>query len=142
MGDIPWSRPIAVNRMYRILSIWEGTNQDAKLSLGQTWEGNSLFFLYIGLLSQTQRRKSSSVRMTALIVLMAQVGSYVPATSVKMGLVDSILTRMGGQLHNLYRALFTYFSKLRMILPEDDLRSWSKCQKRVKYYELRQAEAS
>ena len=35
--------------------------------------------------------------MIALIVLMAQIGSYVPATSVKMGLVDSILTRMGGQ---------------------------------------------
>ncbi|KAF9009406.1 DNA mismatch repair protein MSH3 [Cyathus striatus] len=29
------------------------------------------------------------------LALMAQVGSYVPATSVKMGLLDSILTRMG-----------------------------------------------
>ncbi|KIL68593.1 hypothetical protein M378DRAFT_8640 [Amanita muscaria Koide BX008] len=38
---------------------------------------------------------SSSVRMVALIAIMAQVGSYVPATSVKMGLLDSILTRMG-----------------------------------------------
>lgn len=35
--------------------------------------------------------------MIALIVLMAQIGSYVPAAAVKMGLVDSILTRMGGQ---------------------------------------------
>lgn len=40
--------------------------------------------------------KSSFVRMVALIVLMAQVGSYVPAASVRMGLHDSILTRMGG----------------------------------------------
>ncbi|KIM49419.1 hypothetical protein M413DRAFT_6469 [Hebeloma cylindrosporum] len=39
--------------------------------------------------------KSSCVRMIALIVLMAQIGSYVPAASVKMGLLDSILTRMG-----------------------------------------------
>ncbi|KAF8959081.1 DNA mismatch repair protein MSH3 [Flammula alnicola] len=39
--------------------------------------------------------KSSCVRMIALISLMAQIGSYVPATSVKMGLLDSILTRMG-----------------------------------------------
>ncbi|KDR81784.1 hypothetical protein GALMADRAFT_152606 [Galerina marginata CBS 339.88] len=39
--------------------------------------------------------KSSCVRMIALIALMAQIGSYVPATSVKMGLLDSILTRMG-----------------------------------------------
>jgi DNA mismatch repair protein MSH3 len=40
--------------------------------------------------------KSSTVRMVALIGLMAQVGSYVPAASVKMGLLDAILTRMGG----------------------------------------------
>lgn len=39
--------------------------------------------------------KSSFVRMVALIVLMAQIGSYIPAESVKMGLHDSILTRMG-----------------------------------------------
>jgi DNA mismatch repair protein MSH3 len=37
--------------------------------------------------------------MIALIALMAQIGSYVPAASVKMGLVDSILTRMGGILN-------------------------------------------
>ncbi|KAG5354224.1 hypothetical protein C0989_003737 [Termitomyces sp. Mn162] len=39
--------------------------------------------------------KSSCVRMVALIAIMAQIGSYVPATSVKMGLVDTVLTRMG-----------------------------------------------
>ncbi|PPR04975.1 hypothetical protein CVT24_010433 [Panaeolus cyanescens] len=39
--------------------------------------------------------KSSCVRMIALIALMAQIGSYVPATSVRMSLLDSILTRMG-----------------------------------------------
>jgi DNA mismatch repair ATPase MutS len=36
--------------------------------------------------------------MIALIVLMAQIGSHVPAQSVRMGLHDSILTRMGGKL--------------------------------------------
>ena len=34
--------------------------------------------------------------MIALIALMAQIGSYVPAAALKMGLLDSILTRMGG----------------------------------------------
>lgn len=34
--------------------------------------------------------------MAALIAIMAQIGSYVPAASVKMGLIDSVLTRMGG----------------------------------------------
>ncbi|GLB35404.1 putative DNA-binding domain of DNA mismatch repair MUTS family protein [Lyophyllum shimeji] len=39
--------------------------------------------------------KSSCVRMIALIAIMAQIGSYVPAKSVKLGLLDSVLTRMG-----------------------------------------------
>ncbi|TFK72184.1 hypothetical protein BDN72DRAFT_836577 [Pluteus cervinus] len=39
--------------------------------------------------------KSSTVRMIALIAIMAQIGSYVPAESLKFGLLDSIHTRMG-----------------------------------------------
>jgi len=39
--------------------------------------------------------KSCCVRMVALIAIMAQIGSYVPASSVKLGLLDSIQTRMG-----------------------------------------------
>ncbi|CDZ97130.1 dna mismatch repair protein msh3 [Phaffia rhodozyma] len=39
--------------------------------------------------------KSSLVRMVCLIVLMAQIGSYVPASAVTMGIHDAIHTRMG-----------------------------------------------
>ncbi|KAI9056873.1 hypothetical protein FKP32DRAFT_1584914 [Trametes sanguinea] len=39
--------------------------------------------------------KSSVVRMTALCAIMAQVGSYVPAKSMKLSLLDGVLTRMG-----------------------------------------------
>lgn len=39
--------------------------------------------------------KSALLRQTALIVLMAQMGCFVPATEVKMGLVDKIFTRVG-----------------------------------------------
>jgi len=39
--------------------------------------------------------KSAILRQTALIVLMAQMGSFVPAESVTMGYVDKIFTRVG-----------------------------------------------
>lgn len=39
--------------------------------------------------------KSALLRQTALIVLLAQVGCYVPAESAKIGLVDKIFTRVG-----------------------------------------------
>jgi DNA mismatch repair protein MutS len=41
--------------------------------------------------------KSTFLRQVALIVLMAQMGSFVPADSAKIGLVDRIFTRIGAQ---------------------------------------------
>ena len=39
--------------------------------------------------------KSAILRQTALIVLLAQIGSFVPASKVEMGIVDKIFTRVG-----------------------------------------------
>ncbi len=39
--------------------------------------------------------KSAILRQTAIIVLLAQIGCYVPASSVDMGVVDKIFTRVG-----------------------------------------------
>lgn len=41
--------------------------------------------------------KSSWLRQVALIVLLAQIGSFVPASSAHIGLVDRIFTRIGAQ---------------------------------------------
>lgn len=41
--------------------------------------------------------KSTFLRQVALIVLMAQMGSFVPARSARIGLVDRIFTRIGAQ---------------------------------------------
>lgn len=39
--------------------------------------------------------KSALLRQTALIVLLAQIGSFVPATEARIGMVDKIFTRVG-----------------------------------------------
>jgi len=41
--------------------------------------------------------KSTYLRQVALIVLLAQMGSYVPAASAKIGIVDRIFTRIGAR---------------------------------------------
>ncbi|NMB61755.1 MAG: DNA mismatch repair protein MutS [Chloroflexi bacterium] len=41
--------------------------------------------------------KSTFLRQTALIVLLAQIGSYVPADEASIGIVDRIFTRIGAQ---------------------------------------------
>jgi len=41
--------------------------------------------------------KSTFLRQVALIVLLAQMGSYVPAESARIGLIDRIFTRIGAQ---------------------------------------------
>ncbi len=47
--------------------------------------------------------KSSCVRMLALTCIMAQIGFYVPAQSLSLTPVDSVLTRMGGMFTTAQR---------------------------------------
>lgn len=55
--------------------------------------------------------KSALLRQTALIVLMAQAGSFVPASAAEIGLVDKIFTRVGAS-DNLSRGESTFMVEM------------------------------
>uniref|UniRef100_A0A8D2IXP6 DNA mismatch repair protein MSH3 n=1 Tax=Varanus komodoensis TaxID=61221 RepID=A0A8D2IXP6_VARKO len=55
--------------------------------------------------------KSSYIKQVALITLMAQIGSYVPAEEARVGIVDGIFTRMGAT-DNIFKGHSTFMEEL------------------------------
>jgi DNA mismatch repair protein MutS len=55
--------------------------------------------------------KSALLRQTALIVLLAQIGSFVPASSAAIGIVDKVFTRVGAS-DNLSRGESTFMVEM------------------------------
>ncbi|XP_061755824.1 DNA mismatch repair protein Msh3 isoform X3 [Nerophis ophidion] len=55
--------------------------------------------------------KSSYIRQVALICVMAQMGSYVPSSEARLGILDGIYTRMGAS-DNIYKGRSTFMEEL------------------------------
>ncbi|MDR2824103.1 MAG: DNA mismatch repair protein MutS, partial [Prevotellaceae bacterium] len=73
---------------------------EKQLPVGEKYVANDIFLddktqQIIILTGPNMVGKSALLRQTALIVLMAQIGSFVPADAAKIGLVDKIFTRVG-----------------------------------------------
>lgn len=73
---------------------------EKKLPLGEAYIANDVHLdretqQIIMITGPNMSGKSAILRQTALIVLLAQIGSFVPAREAKIGLVDKIFTRVG-----------------------------------------------
>src|SRR5690606_11056582 len=73
---------------------------ERNLPLGEEYITNDVFLdnesqQIIIITGPNMSGKSALLRQTGLIVLMAQMGCFVPAKSAKIGLVDKIFTRVG-----------------------------------------------
>jgi len=86
----------------KIIDIKEGRHPviEQQLPIGESYIANDVFLdpgnqQIIIITGPNMAGKSALLRQTALIVLMAQIGSFVPATSAKIGYVDKIFTRVG-----------------------------------------------
>jgi DNA mismatch repair protein MutS len=85
-----------------ILDIRSGRHPiiEQRLALGETFIPNDVYLdqveqQIIIITGPNMSGKSAILRQTALIVIMAQMGCYVPAKSAVIGLVDKLFTRVG-----------------------------------------------
>ncbi|MEM1002948.1 MAG: DNA mismatch repair protein MutS, partial [Bacteroidota bacterium] len=90
-----------INQSFAI-DIKEGRHPviERQLPLGETYIANDIYVdreeqQLIMITGPNMSGKSAILRQTALIVLLAQMGSYVPAKTAKIGVVDKIFTRVG-----------------------------------------------
>jgi DNA mismatch repair protein MutS len=89
---------------------------EKQLPVGDTYVPNDIFLdsnkqQILVITGPNMAGKSALLRQTALIVLMAQMGSFVPAESAAIGIVDKVFTRVGAS-DNLSRGESTFMVEM------------------------------
>ncbi|MCS6887186.1 MAG: DNA mismatch repair protein MutS [Chloroflexus sp.] len=89
-------------RADRVLRIKQGRHPVVERTLGEPFIGNDIELdgdnvQILIITGPNMAGKSTFLRQVALITLMAQIGSFVPADEAEIGLVDRIFTRIGAQ---------------------------------------------
>ena len=89
---------------------------EKQLPVGETYVPNDIYLdsekqQVLIITGPNMAGKSALLRQTALIVLLAQIGSFVPATSASIGIVDKIFTRVGAS-DNLSRGESTFMVEM------------------------------
>jgi DNA mismatch repair protein MutS len=89
---------------------------EKRLPIGESYVPNDIFLdsdkqQILIITGPNMAGKSALLRQTALIVLLAQIGSFVPAESASIGIVDKIFTRVGAS-DNLSRGESTFMVEM------------------------------
>ena len=111
-----YCKPTIAN--HKVIRIKEGRHAviEQQLPVGESYVPNDLLLddqnqQIIIITGPNMAGKSAFLRQTALISLMAQIGSFVPAKSAELSLVDKIFTRVGAS-DNLSRGESTFMVEM------------------------------
>ena len=111
-----YTRPIINDTT--ILDIKDGRHPviEKQLPVGESYVPNDIYLdndkqQILIITGPNMAGKSALLRQTALIVLMAQTGSFVPATSASVGMIDKVFTRVGAS-DNLSRGESTFMVEM------------------------------
>lgn len=111
-----YSKPIVDDSL--IIDIKAGRHPviEKKLPIGESYVPNDIFLdsdkqQVMIITGPNMAGKSALLRQVALITLMAQIGSFVPATSASIGIVDKVFTRVGAS-DNLSKGESTFMVEM------------------------------